>query len=527
MNLPNINLFPNTDLDSPEIFADPKSIALHAEKKQDESLHKYSGDAITSGGLVLSLARYQKQIVEDRARFLFACISRQGGKSCAATLKIALEGVEDKDDWLMLSGSERQGRELMLDLGAHLGAIGHGVEILQGTIVADEKEYKALEVTLKNGRRVLALAANPSTARGRGMSIYLDEFGFHRNSWAIWSAVFASITRGHRAMITSTPSEGPSKFNEMRERRIPIWKYYDVNIHQAIQQGLELYDHEGNPATPDDLRRALDDEVAWAREYLLKNIDESGFFLTYELLRSCESGQAKQSPWVNELIRAAKASHERERLRGTPDEPDLSKIVRIQHTAQTNLYGGYDVARNGHFSVLWLDRLDGTPISEQESMIEMRDFPFRVQYKILDAVLRHPAMSRVCIDRTGLGMQLAEDAGHFHPGKVEGIAQSQSTNSMLSHHLKNILEDKATRIPDNETIRESLHSMIREVTPTGHERFAAKTTDQTGHADHYWAKALCEWARKPGKTPPPAGADIAPARPRPWGMRRDRARVVA
>lgn len=510
-------ILPTTDLDNPEVFADPKSIALHREKTRDESVHKYRGDAITSGGLVLDLTRYQKQIVEDRARFLFACISRQGGKSCAATLKIAFEAVEDKDDWLMLSASERQGRELMLDLGAHITAIGYGVEILQGTFVLDEKEYKALEVTLRNGRRVLALAANPSTARGRGMSIYLDEFGFHRNSWAIWAAVFASITRGHRAMVTSTPSDGPSKFNEMRERKIDVWKYYDVNIHQAIQQGLELYDHEGSPATPEDLRRALDDEVAWAREYLLKTIDEGGHFLTYELLRSCEAGPAKQSPWVEDLIRAAKASHELERLTGKSDERDLSKVVQIRHTAQTNLYGGYDIARTGHFSVLWLDRVDGQHISRQEEMIEMRDFPFRVQAKILDAVLRHPAMSRVCIDRTGIGMQLAEDAGHFHPGKVEGIAQNQSTNSMLATHLKSIFEDRATRIPDNETIRESLHSMVREVTATGHGRFTAQTTDLTGHADHFWAKALAEWARKPGNTPAPAGIDVAPARPRSRG----------
>ncbi|MYF79165.1 MAG: hypothetical protein F4180_04600 [Chloroflexi bacterium] len=517
---------PSTDLENPEIFADPKSIAQEAEKKRDKYPHQYGGDQVTSGGLVLDLTRYQKAIVEDRARFLFACITRQGGKSCAATLKISFETVEDKDDWLMLSASERQGRELMLDLGAHLGAIGHGVEIVQGVIIVDEKDHNALEVPLKNGRRVLALAANASTARGRGMSIYLDEFGFHRNSWAIWSAVFASITRGHRAMITSTPSEQPSKFNEMRERKIPIWKYYDVNIHQAIEQGLELYDHEGKPATPDQLRQALDDEVAWAREYLLKNIDESGFFLPYELLRSCEAGPVKRPSWVDDLIRAAQQSHERERLTAKPEEPDLAKIVRIPHDDNTTLYGGYDVARSRHFSVLWIDRTDGTDPSEQAAMIEMRDFPFRVQYKILDAILRHPAMSRVCIDRTGIGMQLAEDAEHFHPGKVEGIAQTQPNNSMLSHHLKNVLEDRATRIPNDETVRESLHSMMRELTATGHERFVAKTTDQTGHADHYWAKALCEWARKPGETPPPAGADIAPARQasrlKRWFARTDR-----
>ena len=45
-------------------------------------------------------------------------------------------------------------------------------------------------------------------------------------------------------------------------------------------------------------------------------------------------------------------------------------------------------------------------------------------------------------------------------------------------------------IPKDEDIRRSLHSIKKTLTSTGKARFDAERTEQTGHADHFWALAL-------------------------------------
>ena len=49
-------------------------------------------------------------------------------------------------------------------------------------------------------------------------------------------------------------------------------------------------------------------------------------------------------------------------------------------------------------------------------------------------------------------------------------------------------------IPADSTIRNSLHSVKKYETTTKHFRFDAEKTEKTGHADHFWAKALATQA---------------------------------
>ena len=46
----------------------------------------------------------------------------------------------------------------------------------------------------------------------------------------------------------------------------------------------------------------------------------------------------------------------------------------------------------------------------------------------------------------------------------------------------------------SQAIRNSLHSVKKYETSTGHFLFDADRTEETGHADHFWAKALATQA---------------------------------
>jgi phage FluMu gp28-like protein len=128
-------------------------------------------------------------------------------------------------------------------------------------------------------------------------------------------------------------------------------------------------------------------------------------------------------------------------------------------------------------------------------VIEMLKQPFFVQKRILFQLLSHPGMKRACIDQTGLGMQIAEEAiEKFGEWKVEGIDFTVASKEALATGLKKNFEDLQSRIPMSNTIRNSLHSVKKYETSTGHFRFDADKTEETGHADHFWAKALAAQA---------------------------------
>jgi len=77
---------------------------------------------------------------------------------------------------------------------------------------------------------------------------------------------------------------------------------------------------------------------------------------------------------------------------------------------------------------------------------------------------------------------------------VEPITFTSANQEALAGLLKQNIEDQQSRIPAENHIRESLHSVKRYQTPTGHFRFDAEKTEKTGHADHFWSKALAVMA---------------------------------
>ena len=60
---------------------------------------------------------------------------------------------------------------------------------------------KTHEVSLSNGSRIIALPANPDTARSYEGDVTLDEFGFHIDARRIYEA----IVKGETAMEPGLP----------------------------------------------------------------------------------------------------------------------------------------------------------------------------------------------------------------------------------------------------------------------------------------------------------------------------------
>lgn len=393
----------------------------------------------------IELYPYQRAWVQDASRFKLGVWARQAGKSFAASLEAVLDAAETGSLWVLLSRGERQSLELMEKVRAHARAYNIALKSLDSTFRGDAT-FKMLEVRLPNGGRVIGLPANPDTARGFSGNVLLDEFAFHADSREIWRALYPTITRGYKLRVISTPNGRSGMFYELWSAG-ESFSRHRVTIYDAVAAGLSV--------DIEELRQSLRDPDAWAQEYECEFIDEATSLVTYEMISACEA----DCLWSDGILRS-----------------------------NAGLYLGMDIGRRRDLSVVVLvERLgDVLWVRRIEEMVKA---PFNYQRDVLFSYLPH--VRRACIDATGLGMQLAEEAQQRFGGhKVESITFTQAVKEELAMTMLRAFQDRKIRIPPDRQFREDLHSVRKYVTAAGNVRYDAERTEGAGHADRFWALAL-------------------------------------
>lgn len=442
---------------------------------------------------VVELTEYQKRSQLKKVRFKLKRWSRQTGKTFDDTLEIADDCHARKTEWVILSRGERQSKRNIEQAAIHCRAYGAAADVIDGEWESDDRKYKTLEIPLPNGSKITGLPANPDTARGFSANVYLDEFAFHKDSRKIWAALFPIITRGYKLRISSTPQGKQNKFYELdtawSKKDDPQYSTDKLDIYEAVAGGLKLLNEDGKPATPDELKEALGDDDAWDQEFMVIYIDEATAFLSHDLIASCEDDSLNAEPlWLPGLLYTANEMHELYLKTGI--NPPSYEVLDPSVINAERLSLGMDIGRRRDLSDIWLNKeIDG--VHQTVAVIRMRRVPFFIQRIVLFSLLSHPSMVRGCIDETGIGMQLAEEAiARFGASKVEGITFTAGNKELMAVNLKNQMDDRRAQIPAEVIIRNSLHSVRRYNTGTGHFRFDAERTEQTGHADDFWALAL-------------------------------------
>jgi phage FluMu gp28-like protein len=431
---------------------------------------------------LIDLTDYQREKVMDRSRFRIDMWARQTGKSFASTLADTLSAAEGAP-WVILSSGERGSKENIEKCRMHAQAIGAAAEAIERDYRTDDGTFTAHEVRFPSGGRIVGLPANPATARGHSANVDLDEFSTHRDSRQIWTALFPTVNRGYRLRVNGTPLGKQNKFYELWRD----WNDYiasersgyaarKITIYDAIAGGLDLRDPDGRPCTPEDLREALGDEDAWAQEYLCEFLDEATAYITYDMIASCEHEEATLD-WSEDRV-----------ISGP-------------------LYVGMDVARKRDLTVIWVCERLGD-VSWTRAVKVMEKASFRAQREALYYFLSLPGLARACIDATGIGAQLAEEAQQlFGSYRVEAVTFTAQVKEDLAVRLRTRMEDRLIRLPADRAVREDLHAVKKIVTAAGNVRYDAERTE-AGHADRFWALALAEMA---GAAVQPA-AEVAIAR---------------
>ena len=408
---------------------------------------------IGSNGNILKeiLMPYQLKWVEDSSRFKIGLWSRQTGKSfataCEAVMDCAAQPKGNSCLWVVLSAGERQALEWMEKAKKWTEAVKATVDSYDEIRDSANALLSRAEIRFANGARIVAIPANPDTARGYSANLVLDEFAIHERPFDIWAAIYPSITNPlngeKRLRIVSTPKGRGNKFADLWEHN-DTYSKHKVTIEDAVRMGL--------PVNIEELKAGVDDPDIWAQEYMCEFIDNTSVLLPYEMIGKCESES-------------------------------------IQDDGQSPLYIGMDVGRSKDLSVIVTAVKLGDVLAVAD-VTELKRMPFADQLDVLLGKALDKRVRHVCIDSTGIGAMLAEEAARKGGGKFEGVNFNVQTKGEMYGLMRRKFEERSVRIPVSRDLREDLHAVQRVVSTGGNVTYSAPR-NADGHSDRAAALALC------------------------------------
>ena len=99
-------------------------------------------------------------------------------------------------------------------------------------------------------------------------------------------------------------------------------------------------------------------------------------------------------------------------------------------------------------------------------------------------------VQHICIDSTGIGAMLAEEAARKGGGKFEGVPFTVASKGEMYGLMRRKFEERSIRIPVSREMREDLHAVQRVVSAGGSVTYSAPR-NADGHSDRAAALALC------------------------------------
>jgi Mu-like prophage FluMu protein gp28 len=427
------------------------------------------------------LLPFQQRWVTDNSRLKLAVKARQIGLSWITAYRVVRQKLSKGarlDAWIA-SRDEVQAQLFLQDAKRFADILNVAAADL-GQNVIDDEGHTAFSLRFANGLRIHSMSSNVDAQAGKRGDRILDEFALHPDPRKLYTVAYPGITWGGSLEIFSTHRGSFNYFNELlreiTERGNPKgFSLHKITLEDALNEGF-LYTLQcklplDDPRVQMDegdyfsfVRTGSADEESFLQEFMCQPADDNTAFLPYDLIAGCE--YKENEPWNTDLL-----------------------------DCKNPLFVGVDVGREHDLTVIWLIEQVGG-INFTRRVIELSKQTFDAQEQGLYELLSLPAVRRCCIDQSGLGRQFAERAAKKFGGyKVEGISFTTSTKEELAYPVRVAFEERTIKVPFTNAIRADLRGVRKEVTGSGHVRFAGER-NRYGHCDRFWALALALHAAK-------------------------------
>lgn len=400
---------------------------------------------------VITFDRSQQRVFNDDSRVIAVNWHRQKGKDFVSAAKAVDSALNKGGDWFIVSLTQRQADATFRKAKKFAEAYKALLKI-QGKLQFTEREYeefdktinhtfqcKAREIVFPNGARVVSLPGrDPDTLAGLTGNVIFTEFGlFPNGGYDHWRVVFPLATRGFQVMVISTPRGKNSKYFEICSEP-ETYSVHTCDIVQSVmEEGFVLRDNQGNETTIENFKKLYGDDIGWQREYMCKFMGDLEALLKWaQLQRATSLGEGR--PF--DLLRVKDDKNWQPGF--------FDRLREIEGRCEM----GWDVARRGHISSLWINSYTGNPIRHLRAMVLMEDCSFTMQREIVTSAMNSKESNVGCGDATGLGMDSNETlANEFGDGRDEGrwepVTFTAKSKSDLASLLKTTFDDGTQTLP--------------------------------------------------------------------------------
>jgi len=427
----------------------------------------------------LKFLKYQSTWIKNESQFALCEKSRRVGITYAeayrVTRDLASKNVKNNKVWF--SSADLSAAEEFIDyVGFFAKFLNIAAKYVGEVVIDKDDDITAHRVSLSNGAECNAISSNPTRFRSKGGDVILDEFAHHKDQEKMFTAAKPSMMWGNRVRIISTHNSDESFFNNLvkeilkkDEGTMRSWSHFKITLDDAIKDGLidTILQHK---PTKEEAAKFLEDTFSGMTQ---EAIDEEFF---------CIPRSASNTHLLTyELINAVERDNIHDEL--------LANITG-------DLYVGMDVGRKNNPSIIWILEKLGELLYSRK-VIALKNIPYSQQREILYGVLSHKNFRRACIDATGIGNQLAEEAQEqFGTLRVEPVMFTPKSKEEIASHTYVMVEGKRVLIPRDKIIREDLYSVKAVTTAAGNVRYEADQTKEGGHADYFFGLGLALLAAK-------------------------------
>lgn len=346
------------------------------------------------------------------------------------------------------------------------------------------------ELEFENGARIR------STASARGIpnaNFFLDEAAWKKNARDIYVAAvpiiskggcfrMGSSTNGAGGLFWEVDTEAFQPYPDFKRSKTVWWEVeaFCTDIPTAIREAPTMPTKErvAKFATP-RLQTIFANSVEedFQQEYEAEYVDETTAWITWHEIT------ANQSDTLNCEISSDRASIENA-LKAI--ENIAAKLQRGE--IETVLSAGVDIGRTRNTTEIGLVGKTTTNQLPLRAMLTLDNVTFDDQLTVLRKVLGLN-VSKMLIDKNGIGMSMAETLEKEFPVKAEGAQFTNETKKLWATDLKMYFQQKRVPIPIDRDLAYQIHSIKRLVTPSKNLVFDTERNEKH-HADKFWMLAL-------------------------------------
>lgn len=447
---------------------------------------------------------YQRDFLECLDRFQIYLKGRQLGFSFVSAAR-ALARSQNLDDYTCIISSYK--------VEDSKEKIRYAKQIYDSLPDAYKKKKltdntTSLEFVDKSGRnstgtRIIAQGKGPVRGKGSNngvLDVILDEFAFF-GSFApmVYTSVVPIFTRVKHGSLTiiSTPLgkagkffeiwDGIRKYKNYKRRTIYWWDFSLLcnNVpearkeaqHMHTLQRVEIFGTEQLM----ELFNAMDLE-SFQQEFECAFIDDSTSYFPLEMVYKCVMNDEAE-----------------EGMRSEQDRMMANTFLELFNKTTGTLGSGFDVGRKKDTSeLISLDQTEITKILRyQESY---KNVAFHLQENELSRHLKIAKPIRLCMDSTGLGMEMPENLQREFGSRVEAVTFTNSIKESMAVSLRSEFEKgrAGILIPNDRDLISQIVAIKREVTSTGAFRYSVERND-SHHGDKFWGLALANHALDRGR----------------------------